>query len=297
MHHKEPANERDDWFEIAVQVPLRGPSGAFDLNVAISVASGSLVAVVGPSGAGKTTLLRVLAGLVQPQHGRVRVGHDVWCDVGARVNVPTRRRSIGFVFQDYALFPNMTVRQNVQYAFGSRSRSEELDELLAMVGLEGLSNAYPNRLSGGQRQRLALIRALARRPSVLMLDEPLSALDPARRRQLQDELKRLHLRFGTTTLLVSHDVSEIMRLADRVIRLDQGRVVFDGLPSQAFGVSSLDRRLCIIGQYLGERDDRGYCTVLVDEKCLRLRLGDRAAEFSVGDTVALQIEEAIPQRL
>lgn len=283
--------------EIALQVrmPLTGPAGPFALDIDLKIATGALVAIAGHSGSGKTTLLRAIAGLARPAEGRVRVGTALWCDTAARIHVPTRQRSIGLVFQDYAMFPNMTVRGNVDYAIGSRARCDEVDELLQMVELDGLADAMPDRLSGGQKQRLALIRALARQPSLLMLDEPLSALDPAMRRKLQDDLLRLHRRFGTTTLLVSHDPSEILRLADRVIRLEHGEVVFDGTPAASVvGATGCDRFI-VTGIYLGERDASGACAVLVDGRKLWLRLSE-ASGLGIGDPVTLRIDLAVVQR-
>lgn len=283
-----------DDIDLRVRNPLSGPAGLFWLDVDLRISPGSLVAITGASGAGKTTLLRVVAGLVRPAEARIRIGRTLWFDSAARVNVPTRKRSIGLVFQDYALFPNMTVRGNVDYAIGSRARSE-VDELLQLVELDGLADAMPDRLSGGQKQRLALIRALARQPSLLMLDEPLSALDPAMRRKLQDDLLRLHRRFGTTTLLVSHDPSEILRLADRVIRLEHGEVVFDGTPAASVvGATGCDRFI-VTGIYLGERDASGACAVLVDGRKLWLRLSE-ASGLGIGDPVTLRIDLAVVQR-
>ncbi len=286
---------RTDDIALRVRTPLSGPAGPFWLDVDLRIAPGSLVAITGPSGAGKTTLLRAAAGLARPAEARIRVGRTLWSDSAARVNLPTRKRSIGLVFQDYALFPNMTVRGNVDYAIGSRTHRDEVDELLQLVELEGLADAMPDRLSGGQKQRLALIRALARRPSLLMLDEPLSALDPAMRRKLQDDLLRLHRRFGTTTLLVSHDASEILRLADRVVRLEHGRVVFDGGPAESL-IAALGRDPFVVtGIYLGERDASGVCTVLADGRKLRLRLSETSG-LGIGDPVTLWIDQAVVQR-
>ncbi|RED25812.1 molybdate transport system ATP-binding protein [Rhodopseudomonas thermotolerans] len=283
--------------EIALQVrmPLTGPAGPFALDIDLKIATGALVAIAGPSGSGKTTLLRAIAGLARPAEGRVRVGTALWCDTAARIHVPTRQRSIGLVFQDYALFPNMTVRGNVDYAIGSRARSDEVDELLQLVELDGLADAMPDRLSGGQKQRLALIRALARQPSLLMLDEPLSALDPAMRRKLQDDLLRLHRRFGTTTLLVSHDPSEILRLADRVIRLEHGEVVFDGTPAASLVGAVGEDPLLLTGIYLGACDSSDACAVLVEGRTLRLRLSE-VSGLGVGDPVTLRIDDAVVQR-
>lgn len=294
LPHRAPFVEPSlqSWVDLKVRVALDGPTGPFDLDVGLAVAQGAFVALVGPSGAGKTTLLRVLAGLMKPSEGRVRVGASVWCDTAARQMLPVRRRSIGFVFQDYALFPNMTVRGNLEYAIGRGFDSDEVFRLLDMVELRGLAEAYPARLSGGQKQRLALIRALARRPDVLMLDEPLSALDPAMRRQLQDEVKRLHHEFGTTTFMVSHDIAEILRLADRAIRLENGRIVADGDPvSVVLPAATGDgARLC--GHHVSGPDENGIAMVLIDGRPCRVRYRDPPASISAGDIVMLDIGEA-----
>lgn len=282
--------------DVAVRVGLQGPAGPFDLNVELTANAGAFIALIGPSGAGKTTLLRIIAGLMHPDAGRVRLGSSVWCDTKARVYIPTRRRSIGFVFQDYALFPNMTVQRNVEYAIGKR-QPEEARRLLQLVELQGLASAYPARLSGGQKQRLALIRALARRPSLLILDEPLSALDPPMRKLLQDELRRLHSSFGTTTFLVSHDVSEILRLADRVIRLEQGRIVFDGSPTAAFGVESAVETARVVVEHISGPDGAGTATVHQSGRLCRVRYRDPPQMLSAGDTVMLNFDEADVRRL
>ena len=274
-----------------MRMALDGATGRFDLDVTLGIDKGSMIAVVGPSGAGKTTLLRLLSGLADPTAGRLSVGGTVWHDTDARIHLPTRRRPLGFVFQDYALFPNMTVRGNLEYALGRRRQRNEVDALLQLVGLDRLQQAYPARLSGGQKQRLALVRALARRPALLMLDEPLSALDPIMRRQLQDELKRLHTTFGTTTVLVSHDTSEILRLADRVLRLEEGRIVFDGSPAQAFGVSEPSAGIRLYGQHVDGPDESGRASVLVDGRIRRVRYRSGGHPVAPGDPVMLHADD------
>lgn len=280
------------WVDLSVRIALDGPAGPFELNTHLTVAKGMFVALVGPSGAGKTTLLKLLAGLMKPDHGHVRVGSSVWCDIEANTMLPVRRRSIGFVFQDYALFPNMTVQGNVEYAIGRGADREEAERLLRLVGMEGLASAYPARLSGGQKQRLALIRALARRPDILMLDEPLSALDPAMRRQLQDELKRLHHEFGTTTFLVSHDVAEILRLADRVIRLENGRIVGDSDPVRAIAAEATGNGVHLIGHHVSGPDENGFGIVSVEGRPCRIRYHDAPTDLAAGDVVVLDVGEA-----
>lgn len=286
---KSPHDERGLAFH--VRASLNGAAGPFELDVESRIERGCFVAIVGSSGAGKTTLLRLLAGLSPLASGHVSMGAEVWCDTKAAILLPTYRRSIGFVFQDYALFPNMTVRGNVEYAMRSRD-PDEIERLLKLVDLEALAGAYPARLSGGQKQRLALIRALARKPSLLMLDEPLSALDPLLRRQLQDELKRLHQSFGTTTLLISHDIPEILRLADRVIRLEAGKVVFDGSPAAAFGASGDAGKLVISGEHIDGPDENGISTVRINGKLANIRYRNPRSRYAKGDVVFLEIDEA-----
>lgn len=212
---------------VTLETPLAGPEGPFQLDVALSVAAGEFVVLTGPSGAGKTTLLRLIAGLARPARGTVAMAGQIWSDTARGTSLPVRARPLGFVFQDYALFPNMTVAGQIAFALHDlprRDRAERVARMLDLAGLSGLAAAFPAQLSGGQKQRLALVRALARRPKLLLLDEPLSALDPDTRARLQTELRRLHDHFGATTLMTSHDPAEAQRLADRVLRLDRGRL-------------------------------------------------------------------------
>ena len=211
-----------DALELELRVPLR----AFALDLTLAADAGTL-ALAGPSGSGKTTLLRAVGGLVRPSHGRIAVGDDVWFDAAAGVDVPPERRSIGFVFQDYALFPHLNVAQNV--AYGGRDR---VDELLERFGIRDLARARPADLSGGERQRVALARALARQPRVLLLDEPMAALDAHTRADVRGELRTLLRDLGLPTLLVTHDFEDAAALAERVAVLVRGRVVQEGRPEE-----------------------------------------------------------------
>lgn len=211
---------------IDVVLPRLFAEGATELQVQIELAFGGLTALVGPSGSGKTTLLRLLAGLETPRSGRITVDGVVWFDHKERINRPPQQRAIGFVFQDTALFPNMTVRENITYA-APNEQPGLVDELIEGTGLEPFIDQKPGRLSGGQRQRVALARALVRRPKLLLLDEPFAALDAQSSQQLQQVLVALHQRWQTTTLLVSHHRAEVQALADRVIRLVEGHVQTD----------------------------------------------------------------------
>ncbi|HZA82125.1 MAG TPA: ATP-binding cassette domain-containing protein [Actinomycetes bacterium] len=211
--------------------------GELELEVELDVATGELVVLLGPNGAGKTTLLRALAGLVPLARGRVVLDGTVLDDVAAAAHVPTERRPIGFVFQDYLLFPHLSVLENV--AFGLRARGLPRAEArrraagwLERVGLAGHAGARPRALSGGQAQRVALARALVSDPRLLLLDEPLAALDAATRTEVRRDLRRHLASFDGTRLLVTHDPLEAMALADRLVVLEDGRVTQTGGPAE-----------------------------------------------------------------
>jgi sulfate transport system ATP-binding protein len=202
-------------------------------DVSLEVPEGSLTALLGPSGSGKSTLLRVIAGLELPDGGTIMLdGADV-------TGVAPQKRGIGFVFQHYAAFKHMTVRENVAFGPKVRKRPKDeigakVDELLALVGLDGLAERYPAQLSGGQRQRMALARALAVEPSVLLLDEPFGALDANVRAELRAWLRRLHERVQVTTVLVTHDQEEAMEVSDRIAVLKDGRLEQVGAPRELY---------------------------------------------------------------
>ena len=207
---------------VELAVPLR----SFRLELSLAVAA-ETVAIVGPSGAGKTTVLRAIAGLLRPESGRIALADDVWFDSSTRVDRAPEDRSVGMVFQQYALFPHLSVRKNVE--FGGKERAADLMERL---GIAHLARARPPQLSGGERQRVALARALARSPKVLLLDEPLSALDPHTRDAVRAELAGHLAGLGLPTLLVSHDVADAVALADRVGVIRDGRIIQLGTPAE-----------------------------------------------------------------
>ncbi len=209
---------------IKVKKRLHGAEGDFWLDVDIELRNGEFLVLWGPSGSGKTTILRCIAGLERPQEGYIEVNGEVWFDSKRGINLPPQKRHVGFVFQDYALFPNMSLLENVMYGMKRKDKEKAL-ELLRKVRLEGLKDKRPNQISGGQKQRVALIRALAREPKVLLLDEPLSALDEELRAELQEELKSFQRSYNIPTLMVTHHKEEALRLADRIVRIKEGRVV------------------------------------------------------------------------
>jgi len=216
---------------VRVNKKLHTSTAFFDLRVEFNAQEGTFNVIAGESGSGKTTLLRVLSGLLTPDSGRIVINNEVWFDSEQKINLPVQKRKIGFLFQDYALFPNMTVKENIKYA----ARGEErVHAVIETVGLQELQNRFPVGLSGGQKQRVALARSLARDPAILLLDEPFSALDDRLRNELQDLLLTIFNQFKTTVFMVSHDKAEIIKLASRVILLDNGHVVQDGTPLDVF---------------------------------------------------------------
>ena len=198
---------------------LHGVDGEFTLQVNQTVKKNAFVVIMGESGAGKSTLLRILAGL-EKSEGRIIVDEEMWHE--GKKSLPLQKREVGFVFQDYALFDNMSVMENLLFV---NSDNLFAQELLEMMEIESLATRNVRLLSGGQKQRVALARALMRRPKLLLMDEPLSALDPRMRRKLSVKIKELHKRFGMTTLMVSHDIAEAQYLADSVWFVEAGEVV------------------------------------------------------------------------
>ncbi|MGH3130874.1 MAG: ABC transporter ATP-binding protein [Gaiellaceae bacterium] len=203
-------------------------------GISLSLEQGEFLSLLGPSGCGKTTALRLIAGFDRPDHGRIVVeGKDM-------TRVPPNRRDMGMVFQAYSLFPNMTAERNVQFGLKVRGvskadRARKVGELLELVGLGQAGSRYPHQLSGGMQQRVALARALAIEPRMLLLDEPLSALDAKVRVQLREEIRRIQTRLGITTLYVTHDQEEALSVSDRVAVLSQGRIEQIGTPSEIYG--------------------------------------------------------------
>lgn len=211
--------------EVKLHKTLAGRDFAIDISFS---AANELVAVTGPSGSGKTTTLKLIAGLLQPQSGRITLNGKTLYSSREGINIPPGQRRIGFVFQNLALFPHLNVSQNIGYGISHLSRQEreyKVRDLLKMMELESLATEYPGRLSGGQQQRVALARALAPEPELLLLDEPFSALDCKIKRKLQEDLLDLQRRLGITTLLVTHDLHEAEKLSNLIIVIEEGKVI------------------------------------------------------------------------
>ncbi|WP_233570422.1 ATP-binding cassette domain-containing protein [Prosthecochloris sp. ZM_2] len=236
---------------VNVRKQLFGAEGDFSLTTDLEIPKGGITAVAGPSGSGKTTFLRILAGLTSPEEGFLQVDGRVWFQGREgrrpRINLKPQQRRAGFVFQGYALFPHMSVMQNLLYAANDRDMAEKLME---MTGLGNLRDVKPAQLSGGQKQRVALARSLMQQPELLLLDEPLSALDETMKSVLQDELLKIHRELGITILIVTHDSSEIFKLCDRVLLFEKGRVVADKTPRELFVERATTQKFAFKGEIL-----------------------------------------------
>lgn len=220
--------------------------GPWRLEVDFKVLDGETMGLFGASGAGKTTILRMIAGLLNPDKGYIEVNGQVWFDSSIKFSLPISKRSLGFVFQDYQLFDHMTVRENLAYALTCPDQNKIIDGLRRM-GLSGLEHQKPYQISGGQKQRVALLRALLRDPSILLLDEPLSALDKIMRIQMQELIAEILKVEMQPAILVSHDIGEVYRLCQKVIFLEQGRVLKEGTPDEVFAGQHLNGQVQLNG--------------------------------------------------
>jgi len=265
------------------------------LDVAFDVPHGAVLAIFGASGSGKTTLLRAIAGLHRPASARITCGAATWDDTSAGVRVPPHQRRVGYVPQDYALFPHLDVREHVAIALAhvpSADRRARVDALLALAHLDGLGERRPNALSGGQRQRVALARALARDPAVLLLDEPFAALDGELRESLRRELVSLQQATGVATVLVTHDCDDVARLATHVVVLAGGRVATSGTVEELACSNALaahsprwDPAAVYDARVLGHDPERQLT-----------RVGHRGLEFEI-PIVAASIDETVRLRI
>ncbi|MCZ6111401.1 ATP-binding cassette domain-containing protein [Campylobacter ureolyticus] len=264
--------------EFSLKKELFGVNENMELNVEISFKNGSFISLSGESGSGKTTILRCLAGL-EKANGFIKVDDEIWQD--EKIFLSPQKRRIGFVFQDYALFENLSVKDNLLFV---EKDIDHCNKLLDMLGLMSLKDRYPTNLSGGQKQRVALGRAMMRKPKLLLLDEPLSALDPHLRARLQDEISKIQDLFKTTTILVSHDPNEIYKLANYMFVLKNGKIIKKGTPKEILLKTSGSQKFAFSGTLLNlEKIDTIFvATVSVGQQItevalvsdLGLRIGD-----------------------
>ncbi|HED4849573.1 TPA: sulfate/molybdate ABC transporter ATP-binding protein [Campylobacter jejuni] len=284
--------------KIDIKLPINTAKGKKQLELNTCLKANEITAIFGESGVGKTTLLKIITGLIKPEFGRIEVGDELWLDTQKNINLAIQKRKIGFVFQDYALFPNMSVKENISYAATSK---QKVEELLSLMNLENLAKIYPKNLSGGQAQRVALARALAREPQILLLDEPLSALDFKMRSFLQDELVKILQHFKITTLLVSHDLAEIYKLSHRILELSDGKIIKDARTNEFFTSSNLSAKLRLSATLLEikKSDILVVLTLLLNQDIIKITLSEEEflkayQDIKIGDTLVLSVKAFNP---
>lgn len=277
--------------KIDINKKLHGANGQMNLDINLEIKEGEFLALAGFSGSGKTTLLRILAGL-EDANGIININNNIWLD--KNFSLAPQKREIGFVFQDYALFPNFSVLENLLYV---NKDLELANHLLKITELEELKHRVPQTLSGGQKQRVSLCRALMKRPKLLLMDEPLSALDPQMRTKLQSEILTLHKEFNTTTIMVSHDPSEIYRLANRIVVLNYGQIINDGTPKDILLKTKGSQKFSFEGELLDivKVDVIYIAIVAIGQQLVEVVVGKNEIEnLTIGQKVSLSTKAFNP---
>lgn len=273
---------------LAIQKQLNTSNGLLNLNLDIHIKKGEFVTIYGVSGVGKTSTFRILSGLLKPDKGRITVDNVLWDDCATKKHLKPQARNIGIVFQDYALFPNMTVRENLEFALQKGHSNAIVDELIGIIELEGLQQQKPTELSGGQQQRVALARALVKKPKILLLDEPLSAIDHQMRLKLQDYILLVHKKYQLTTIMISHDMGEIIKMSDKIYVLKEGEIEKQGAPLDIFTNKKISGKFQFTGEIIKiEKEDVIYVlTILIANTVVKtVMMPSEIHEFNIGDKV------------
>lgn len=269
---------------------LKTADGDLPLDINLQINEGDFITIEGNSGAGKTTLLRLIAGLIKPEKGFIKVNGNEWYNASKNIFLSPQKRKVGFVFQDYSLFPNLTVLQNIEFASENKKDIAQLKEIIEIMELEKFKGRFPETLSGGQKQRVALARAIARRPSILLLDEPLSALDSEIRLKLQDFILKVHRKLNLTTIMVSHDLSEIFKMSNKVVRLKKGKIISQGDASNVFNQNYISGKFRFTGEILSieNTDVVNIVSVLVGNNIVKIIATSKESEsLQPGDKVMI----------
>ncbi|HIP36347.1 MAG TPA: ATP-binding cassette domain-containing protein [Crocinitomix sp.] len=233
--------------DVSLNKKLKSAQSTFHLNISFKIEQGKFLSIFGPSGAGKTTLLRLMSGLDKDALGHIKIGDITWLDSDKKINLSPQKRNVGMVFQNSALFPNMTVLKNLEYALLKEQSKQIINELIDVLELKDIIDKKTQQLSGGQKQKVALARALVQKPKLLLLDEPLSVLDDDMRFKLQDYILKIHKKYNLTTFLISHNVSEVLRLSDEVIKIEHGKLVKHGKPNEVLLKQKISGKYQTIG--------------------------------------------------
>lgn len=274
--------------KLDISKELQAATGTMKLRLNLNIESGQFVTLYGPSGVGKTSTLRMISGLMQPDSGKICVEEETWFDAETKINYSPQKRKVGYVFQDYALFPHMTVLENLNFAKAKNQNDSSISDLIEIMELGELQNRKPETLSGGQKQRVALARALVQKPKILLLDEPLAALDSTIRHKLQEYLKKVHQEFQLTTILISHDIGEIVKLADYVYQLEEGKIRKQGTPETIFIDQNLSGKFKFTGEVLKIQQEEiiSIVTVRIHTNVVKVVVQhEEASTLAIGDQV------------
>ena len=283
--------------EIFLQKKLNVSSGDMLLEVKTNIEQGQFVTLYGKSGAGKTSTLRMLAGLLKPDFGKISIHGNVLLDTSNQINLSPQKRKIGFVFQDYALFPNMTIIENLSFALNKNQDKKILDELIEIMEIGDLRNQKPHRLSGGQQQRVAVARALVQKPALLLLDEPLSALDEEMRNKIQKYILQVHREFNLTTILISHNLAEVLKMSDQVLVLDHGKIIQSGNPLDVFSKGKLNGNFQVTGEVIsmGKQNSNLILTILIGKEIAKIMVKQNDhPTLTLGDQILISAPNLQP---
>ena len=276
--------------EIFLQKKLNSSSGDMLLDFKTEIEPGQFVTLYGKSGAGKTSTLRIIAGLLKPDLGKISIHGNILLDSSQKINLPPQKRKIGFVFQDYALFPNMTIFENLSFALHKIQSKKILDELIEIMEIGDLRNQKPYRLSGGQQQRVAVARALVQKPELLLLDEPLSALDEEMRSKIQKYILEVHREYNLTTILISHDLAEVLKMSDHVLVLDHGKIIQEGHPLEIFSNEKLNGNFQVTGEIVSivNQNENLILTILIGKEIAKIVVNQNENPLlALGDNVLI----------
>ena len=271
--------------KIDIKKELNGSNGNMNLEINLEIEEGEFIAISGKSGSGKTTFLRILAGL-EESAGEIIIGNKIW--LNHKKFLPPQKRKIGFVFQDYALFSNMNVEENLLFVNKDKNLA---NRLLEITELSNMKKRLPHSLSGGQKQRVSLCRALMNKPKLLLLDEPLSALDPVMRTKLQNDISLLHKEFNLTTMMISHDYSEIYKLSNRVIEIENGKIINNGNAKDIL-VESNKNKLSFEGEVVDiiEIDMVKTAIISIGQQLIELILEEKSKDLKIGQRIRIDTD-------
>lgn len=274
--------------QVDIQKQLNGASGNFTLDLKATFQPNKLYAVFGESGCGKTTFFKMLSGIVNPDSGIIIHNNQTLFDKTKKINIPTWKRNIGFVFQNYALFPHLSVYKNIIFGLDKAMQSQ-VDSLIELLNLAKLCDKKPKNLSGGQAQKVALARSILQNPKILLLDEPFSGLDQNAKNTLQQELKNTLKHFDFTTFLISHDITEVFLLADQVFMLENGAFLRQGTPQEVF-LTQQSGENKVYGKILSikKQDSLAIMQVLIQQTIFKIVLQNPCKDFAIGDCIAIE---------